>query len=101
MFLSKWLEMELGETSFRDKYVYSAAGGTKKKKTRKLINATTYFSKGSLVCSCDRLVLTSCFNSTNALAKHLLCKGSCAHGHLLSIITVNTHFQSLQYTEND
>lgn len=26
MFLSKWLEMELGETSFRDKYVYSAAG---------------------------------------------------------------------------
>lgn len=34
MFLSKWLEMELGKTSFRDKHVYSAAGGTKKKKKK-------------------------------------------------------------------
>lgn len=61
--------MELGETSFRDKYVYSAAGG---KKTCKLINATIYFNKGLLVSSCDRLILTSCFNSTNACVYYIM-----------------------------
>lgn len=58
-----------GDGVRRDKYVYSAAGG---KKPCKLINATIYFNKGLLVSSCDRLILTSCFNSTNACVYYII-----------------------------